>query len=686
MNDSHGLHGEPRNHSWLILLLTALTAAGLLQAEFLVERQSTEAHLVQQRNQVREQLALLQSRLEGNLRANTMLVRGLVSVIAAHPDLDQADFERAARPLLGSQSQLRNIGAAPDMVIRFMHPLAGNERAVGLDYRKSPTQRAAAEHARTTGEIVIAGPLDLAQGGIGLIGRFPVFVETAPAETRFWGLVSSVIDVDRLYRDSGLIDENLPIEVAIRGRDALGEAGEVFFGNPALFADDSERLKILLPAGSWQIAARPQGGWSHTVPGLMSIRLGFALGAVLILAPMLLLAWLEQRRYRMEILLRQTLCDLDEARVAAEAASRAKSEFLAAIGHEIRTPMHGVLGMADLLLTTQIDDEQKGFVQSLKKSAHTLLAVINQIIEYSQLDAGRLKLVNIDFSPAELVESVCSQSRPEAEAKGLRLVSAKAEVLPASLHGDAGHIRQALRILVGNAIKFTDTGQVEVSTAWRTGAAGAVILRFEVTDTGAGIAPEAQADLFTPFTQADGSTTRRHGGTGLGLAKARRLIEALGGTIGVRDAPQRGACFWFELPLKVGAGGAAPSADLSHDSIFSSEYEILPVLDASTLRNLVAATGMSAGELLAMLRDELVQGMGGLAEACAVRNGAEVQRRAHSIKSTCQQLGALRLAALMRSIETVDCVECTHDCASLLARCHTALDQLNAEIETRTRG
>lgn len=683
MDGRHDHPGEPRNHSWLILLLTALTATGLLLAEFFVERQSAEAHVVKQRNQVRENLMLLQSRLEGNLRANTMLVRGLVSVIAANPGLDQTDFERAARPLFGGQSQLRNIAGAPDMVIRFMFPLAGNEKAIGLDYRKTPTQRAAAEHARATGEIVIAGPVNLAQGGIGLIGRFPVFADVGPNETRFWGLVSAVIDVERLYRDSGLRDANLPIEVAIRGRDAQGETGEIFFGAAELFSGDSERLSILLPTGSWQIAARPLGGWSHELPGRLSIRLSFMLGALLILGPMLLLAWLERRRYQAEIRLRQTLHDLEAARFAAEAGSRAKSEFLAAVGHEIRTPMHGVLGMADLLLTTPLDDEQKSFVQSLKKSARALLDVINQILDYSQLDAGRLKLASVDFAPAELVESVCAGLRPEAEEKGLQLLCATHDgttELPASLQGDAAHIRQVLRILVGNAIKFTVTGQVAVSAHWRA----AEGLRIEVTDTGPGIAPEAQDTLFEPFTQADGTTTRRHGGAGLGLAKAQRLVEALGGTIGVRNAPRQGACFWFELPLKVGAGRTASLADLAPDSTAGSEYDNLPVLDNGALRNLMAATGMSVSELLAMMRDELVQNMAGLAAACAARNGADVQRQAHGIKSTCQQLGALRLAALMRSLETIDCADCAGECSSLLARCQASLDELLAEIKARS--
>jgi sensor domain CHASE-containing protein len=165
MREQLDLRDLPGGRTGLILLATLLIALGLLLGLLIVERQNVAAHRVQQQNQVRESMSLLRSRLEGNVRSNILLVRGLVSVIAHDPRLDQARFERAAQSLFGEQSQLRNIGAAPDMVIRLMYPLAGNEKAIGLDYRKTLEQFAAAEEARRSGELVLAGPLRLVQGG-----------------------------------------------------------------------------------------------------------------------------------------------------------------------------------------------------------------------------------------------------------------------------------------------------------------------------------------------------------------------------------------------------------------------------------------------------------------------------------------------------------------------------------------
>ena len=679
-----GAHGTPVSRAWLILLLAALSAIGLLLAEQFVERQRWEAHRIQHRNAVREQMSLLQSRLEGYLRANTLLVRGLVSVIAYNPALTQAEFERAARPLLGGHSQLRNIAGAPDMVIRLMFPLAGNEKAIGLDYRTSPTQREAAQRARETGEIVLAGPVQLAQGGVGLIGRFPVFADTGPHETRFWGLVSAVIDVERLYRDSGLLDATLPIDISIRGRDAQGQFGDVFFGDAELFEGDSEKVTVWLPAGSWQMAARPKGGWAHTLHDLVPVRLGFALVALLILGPMLMLAWIERQRYQAALKLHQTLRDLEAAHRAAEAASMAKSEFLAAIGHEIRTPMHGVLGMADLLLTTQLDEEQKGFIQTLKKSAQALLEVINQIIDYSQLDAGRLKLEETDFVPATLVADTCASVRPEAEAKGLSLTVDCAPGPAIRLHGDAGYISQVLRIFLGNAIKFTDQGRINLALTRSPGGAGRMHLRFAVTDSGVGLAPGAEAQLFDPFTHGDGSLTRRHAGAGLGLAKAKRLVEAMGGELGVQRMPEQGACFWFEITLPVAGGVATESSGQSFArGVLPEEYSALPVLDRAMLDNLKKATGLSARDLYGMLRDQVVQETAAIEVSCTAGNSEEVQRLIQSIKTASQQLGALRLVALTRTMEKLAGEACVKACPGLLAQCRRALDELAAEIETR---
>ncbi|MEW6164666.1 MAG: CHASE domain-containing protein [Pseudomonadota bacterium] len=274
----------PAGRRALILLAAFLTACALwLTAQFVL-RQNADAYQERVHTEVREKLTLLRSRLEGHLNGNMLLVQGLVSVVAAKPGLGQADFERFAKPLFAGRMQLRNIGAAPDMVIRMMHPLAGNEKAIGFDYRKSPVQWAAAERARDTRELVLAGPLPLVQGGTGIIGRIPVFVDGADGRSRFWGLVSAVIDVERLYRDSGVLDDH-GLEIALRGKDGTGARGEVFFGDPALFPGDGEKVDVALPSGFWQMAGRPRGGWPTSAPDAPLLWLGFALAGVFLLGP-----------------------------------------------------------------------------------------------------------------------------------------------------------------------------------------------------------------------------------------------------------------------------------------------------------------------------------------------------------------------------------------------------------------
>lgn len=250
---------------------------------------------------------------------------------------------------------------------------------------------------------------------------------------------------------------------------------------------------------------------------------------------------------------------LAQARDAAESASALKSQFLARMSHEIRTPINGLMGVTELLLQTTLDTKQQHFSELIYRSATTLLDVINDILDYSKTEAGKLSLEEIDFDPHDLFEEVAELLAARAQGKGLNLnVSLPVEIGPAVyLHGDPARLRQVVTNLVGNAIKFTASGEVTVISAWPLDHHGQHRLRCEVRDTGAGINPETQAALFEPFVQAENSTTRRFGGTGLGLAICKRPIEAMGGQIDCAWRPDGGSLFWFEVPL--------PQAECAHD-------------------------------------------------------------------------------------------------------------------------
>ena len=314
---------------------------------------------------------------------------------------------------------------------------------------------------------------------------------------------------------------------------------------------------------------------------------------------------------------KRTEQELRHAKEAAEDAASAKSEFLANMSHEIRTPMHGVLGAIEMLQDTPLSGRQERYLDTARTSASILLGVIDEILDFSRLEAGKLRIESIDFDLRRTVEDVTAMLAQRAHAKKLELACFIAPEVPETVRGDPIRLRQVLVNLVGNAIKFTERGEVVVSVALEDGAR----LRLEVRDTGIGIAPDKQAQLFQPFTQADSSTSRRFGGSGLGLSIARRLVELMQGAIGLDSRGEgQGARFWFTLPLQAapqGAGGGSSSGGGLRGRDFSGT-RILVVDDNATNRVILhryltawssqSGSASSGEEALAKLQDAAASG------------------------------------------------------------------------------
>jgi len=551
----------------------------------IVDRRNT---LTREQQLAEASLYRVRASLEQSLAKRLTLVMLLEALIKSDPNLNlddprsDAQFRQRFANFTTSIEQhvpgILSLQLSPNGIVTYLTNPERNAKAIGHNLFTLEKDRLPALAAIHQKEMVVAGPLDLRQGGNAIIARLPIFtqpgtfnrqpflkppypspnpwVHTIPSD--FWGFATVLVDTEVLYREAGLNQLPDNYRFALRGKNGQGWEGEVFWGDPTVFDQPLTTVEIWLPSGEWimGVQLRSPPGYGRS---LLLFCLGTAATAIVTYG----------------LILDQ------QAKLTAESANQLKSEFLALVSHELRTPLNSVLGLAHLLAQSHLTAQQKTYLHTIQSSAQVLLHIINDILDLSKVEAGKLELESIPFDLRQVVKMTADLLKVRAEEKGITLKIEIHEKIPPALIGDPLRLGQVLLNLLGNGIKFTDRGTVQLQIELVDRQADRlpdrltypaahqapdpvtdrltdrVLLRFAVRDTGIGMSPQQTQRLFQMFSQVSASGHRKYGGTGLGLVICQRLVELMGSKIHVTSQVEQGSCFTFELWL-----GYAPAIAL----------------------------------------------------------------------------------------------------------------------------
>ena len=489
------------------------------------------------------------------------------------------DFESLATELLPYYPGATAIALLPDGVLTQIAPLQGNEAALGQDEFADPVRAAEAIKARETGKMSLAGPFQLRQGGLGAVGRLPVYLGDLQ---EFWGFVSVTLrfpDTLETARLNELERQGYSFQLWRKLPDS--DAIQMIQQSDTLLQANPLQRVLSVPNGTWYLSVTPHGGWRDYN------QLGWQVLVVLLLSLVLALMmhlFIRTLHYRQQ---------LEVALDAAQSATQAKSDFLANMSHEIRTPMNAMIGFAELCLRTNLSPRQQDYLNKILVSGQSLLGLINDILDFSKIEAGKLTLEKIPFELDDVLDQLWVVVSESARNKQLELLFYREPGVPYGLLGDPLRIGQVLINLVGNAIKFCEQGEVVISVRVKQQDEQQILLEFVVEDSGIGMSESQLQKLFQSFTQADSSTTRKFGGTGLGLSITRQLVELMGGNIHVESEPGKGSRFIFTLLLESTEHNRATPEYLAAERL--TGCRVLVVDDNAAAREIFASYLQSFG-------------------------------------------------------------------------------------------
>jgi len=517
------------------LLITLIVFSGLSVLVSHYSDVAQENSQIQQQEIVLQQVSNLRASIEHEINTSLNLTMGVLVYVSANPEIQQKEFATLAHSIMQYAPYIRNIGLARDNVISHIYPVEGNRKALGLRYMDNPHQRDAVIQAMETRQTVVAGPVNLVQGGEGLISRIPIFLSNK--NQSYWGMTSVVVDLTAFLDKVGLFNNEENLRIAIRGKDSKGEQGDIFYGEPGLFSNkDTVKLKISLPTGHWIIAAAPaHHSTSNFNESDWVLIIGFA---ATILICLLLFGLLTSNTA------------LNHAKIQVELASEHKSRFFTNMAHELRTPLTSIHGAVRLINSGALDnnpEQAKELIESAERNSKRLIWLINDILDLRKLESGKMEYQKSLQSPINTIEVAINDIQPYASEYDIKIELQNTAPPDIQLEIDNMRIQQVIVNLLSNAVKFSPKHSVIsvkttfTETQWRC----------EVSDQGKGVPPDQIDTIFAEFSQASASDKKNVSSTGLGLSISRHIMLDHNGHIGCFNQLKSGATFYIELPLST---------------------------------------------------------------------------------------------------------------------------------------